>query len=255
MATLELQFLAATFLAGVLTFLAPCTLPLIPGYLGFLAGAAPGAEASRAQRQRYRWRLVKLGFFYVLGFSLVFIAVGTGIGLAGSLIQAHRPTLLRISGLLIIVLGLAITGLVKLPSLPLEGLVKVPERFRKPGKLSAFLFGVAFSMGWSPCVGPIVGSILTLSATAGGATRGALLLAVFSLGLALPFLVVAYSAGSLIARMERFERPLRALSIVGGLVLIFFGVLFLFNQFPAFYTATAGLYQRTGILEKLFRFF
>ncbi|MDP3963401.1 MAG: cytochrome c biogenesis protein CcdA [bacterium] len=252
---LESSFIASVFVAGVLTFLAPCTLPLVPGYLGFLSGASPHVTHDPRAFHSYRWRMVGLGVLYVLGFSLVFILIGTGVGFLGSLLRINRDIFLRIAGATIILLGLMITGVFKIPFLQTERRLRLPPSLRKPGKLSAFLFGAAFSLGWSPCVGPLLGSVLALAASGGTAIEGALLLAVFSLGLGIPFLIVAYFAGYFFTHIQKAEKWLNAISIFGGIFLVLLGMLFITNTFYAFFAIAAQAYEKIHIYDLLYRFY
>lgn len=252
---LEPSFIISVFVAGFFTFLAPCTFPLVPGYLGFLSGASNHLSKNPTELKQYRWRMVLLGALYVLGFSLVFILIGTGFGFLGSFLRINRGIVLRFAGVLIILLGLMVTGVFKLPFLNFEKHFRLPQSLRKPGKLSAFLFGAAFSLGWSPCIGPILGSVLTLSTVSASAGSGALLLAVFSAGLGIPFLLVAYFAGFFFTRMPKIEKWLNAISVIGGILLIFFGILFVTNQYAGFYTFMIQRYDQLRIYDKLFKFF
>lgn len=255
MPPLEPSFIISVFIAGIFTFLAPCTFPLIPGYLGFLSGASGQIAKDPTELKKYRWRMVALGALYVLGFSLVFILIGTGFGFLGSFLRINRDIVLRYAGILIIFLGLMVAGVFKLSFLNVEKRLKLPQSLRKPGKLSAFLFGAAFSLGWSPCIGPILGSVLALSTVSASAGSGALLLAVFSAGLAIPFLVVAYFAGFFFSRMEALEKKLKIISLIGGLILVALGVLFIVGAYGRFFTLMIQWYDRFSIYDKLFRFF
>lgn len=255
MPSLEPSFIISVFIAGFFTFLAPCTFPLIPGYLGFLSGASNHVGRGPEELKKYRWRMVLLGALYVLGFSLVFILFGTGFGFLGSFLRINRGIVLRFAGVLIILFGLMVTGIFKLPFLNVEKHFRLPQSLRKPGKLSAFLFGAAFSLGWSPCIGPILGSVLALSTVSASAGSGALLLTVFSAGLAIPFLIVAYFAGFFFTRMPKIERWLNAISIIGGILLVIFGILFVTNQYNSFYTFMLQCYDQLRISDTLFRFF
>lgn len=216
------------FVAGVLTFLAPCTLPLVPGYLGFISGTS----ATGAQTPGFHRKVFLNGVFYVVGFSLVFILLGSLFGLGGAALIQYRVWLSRIGGLFVIFFGLYLLNVIRLPVL--TGLMSEHRLhpILKPGNAaSSLIFGAAFAFGWTPCIGPILGSILILASSTATVGQGAFLLTVFSLGLAVPFLIVAAAVGPATQAIRRFGRVLRASSIVGGLLLILLGVLLLTNNF------------------------
>lgn len=230
---MEFSLIIPSFIAGILTFLAPCTLPLVPGYLGFISGVSLSDLRDPVKAPRVRRRIFLNGLLYVLGFSVVFIILGSLVGFAGALLGQYRVWLTRIGGLLVIFFGLYMMHLVKLPVLGAEKHF-VPVRFLKPGHpASSFLFGVAFAFGWTPCVGPVLGSILALAATSTTITQGALLLTVFSLGLAVPFLLIAIGIGSIAQRLPKLERYLHRVSVTGGAFLVFIGILLLTNRLAA----------------------
>ncbi|MBI2594701.1 MAG: sulfite exporter TauE/SafE family protein [Candidatus Colwellbacteria bacterium] len=225
------------FIAGILTFLAPCTLPLVPAYLGFISGASLEDLKNPARAKRARFRIILNAVFYLVGFSLVFIILGSLFGLGGAALAGYRVWLARIGGLFVIFFGLYMLGLFKLPFLNfLEG-ERQPKFIKslKPGNpASSFAFGTAFAAGWSPCVGPILGSLLTLAAATATVTQGAVLLSVFSLGLAIPFLAIAVGIGSASNYINKISKYLNLVSIIGGLLLILLGLLLLTNNFVLF---------------------
>ena len=186
---------AVAFSAGLLSFATPCVLPLVPAYLG-----AIGARSTDPRRAL----LASLPF--VLGFSAVFIALGAGAGMAGGALTDHRAQLIKLSGIVIVAMGLVMLGLIRVPGL---------ERTFAPGLESAhasgssLLLGGAFGLAWTPCIGPVLGSILTLAATGATAARGAGLLAAYAAGLAVPFLVAGVALGRVMSAARRRARPLR----------------------------------------------
>lgn len=226
---LEVSLFAA-FVAGVITFLAPCTLPLVPGYLGFVSDVPLADIQDPERRKTVRWKIVLNGFFFTLGFSIVFIVLGTLIGLLGSTLTQYQGVLNIIGGLFIIGFGLLMLDIVKIPALQFEHRFQAPRLLQRGKPSSSFVLGAAFGTGWTPCVGPVLGAILTLGVTLDGALQGAFLLTVYSVGLSLPFWLIALSIGSAAQYIQMWGRYLRGISIVGGLFLIFLGVLLFFGK-------------------------
>lgn len=221
---IEVSFFAA-FIAGLITFLAPCTLPLVPGYLGFISGIPLKDLEDPAMARKVRWKIFLNGFFFTLGFGAIFVILGTAIGLLGGALAQYQIWLNRIGGVLIILFGLFMLDVIKIPILQIEHKLRLPSFIRRGNPTSSFIMGTAFGTGWTPCVGPILGAILTLSATLDGALQGALLLSVFSVGLAIPFWIIALGIGEAAHYIEKFTKYLRIISVVGGLFLIFLGIL------------------------------
>jgi len=216
------------FVAGVLMFLAPCTLPLLPAYLGFISGASASEFADPRVRGKIRRRVLWNGFLYGIGFSVVLVSLGLLVGVVGGALVPWRMALIRLGGAFIIFFGLSML----MPSVPFFRALQRERRVRivslKPGSsIASLLFGASFALGWTPCVGPILGGILTFAATTANPIEGAYYLAVFSLGLGLPFMVVAFFFGSAAQYIARFERYLRWVSYAGGVLLIFLGILML----------------------------
>jgi len=215
--------LLLAFGAGLLSFLLPCTLPLIPGYLSYMSGL--GAEELRAGEQTNR--VVGAAALFVLGFSLVFTALGATLSYIGSFLLPYRETMTRLSGVFIILMALAVMGLFRLPLLYRE------QRFhlgRELGVWSSLPLGMAFAFGWTPCIGPVLTSILAVATTEGTAQHGALLLFVYALGLGLPFLVVALFASRLLRSFTWVRRHYRYLDVAGGSVLLIMGVFLVLNR-------------------------
>lgn len=223
-----LELTLPVFLAGVFTFLAPCTLPLVPSFFVFIGGSS--AHQASTDRQ-WRWRLIRNALFYVAGFSVVFIALGVGLGLLANYGLAHlRFTLERISGVLVILFGLSMLGVFEgrwFAWMQRDTRFTLPSSLAPGRPLSAFAFGAAFAFGWSPCIGPILGSVLLLASSSGTVFQGAFLLAVFSLGLGLPFVAMAAGIGQATRVIHGLQRYLPMISRVGGGLLIVLGVLLL----------------------------
>jgi cytochrome c-type biogenesis protein len=220
---------AVAFSAGLLSFATPCVLPLVPAYL-----SAIGARSTDPRRAL----LASLPF--VLGFSLVFIALGASAGLAGGALTDHRLQLVKLSGIVIVAMGVVMLGLIRLPAL---------DRSFAPGlgaaraSGSSVLLGGAFGLAWTPCIGPVLGSILTLAATGATATRGAALLAAYAAGLAVPFMVAGVALGRVMSSARRVRDRYNLVRAVSGAVLIAAGLLVFFDKT---YLVNAWVGQFTG---------
>lgn len=225
-----ISLLFPAFIAGILTFLAPCTLPLVPAYLGFISGASAKDLEDPHVRPQIRKKVLMNGIFYVLGFSVIFIGLGVLFGLGGSALAQYQDVLERIGGVFILFFGLYLVGI--LERIPvIQKILTSEHRFKLPSSLkpgtpsSSFIFGATFAFGWTPCVGPILGSILFLASSTATVWQGALLLSVFSLGLAIPFLLIAIGIGHATQTIKKLTRILPYVSIVGGVMLIALGIL------------------------------
>lgn len=228
---MDLALIIPAFIAGLLTFLAPCTLPLVPAYLGFISGVDTAALANPETAKGARRRIFWNGVAFIVGFSLIFIIFGTLAGLLGQALVPYRIWLARIGGGLIILFGLYMLGAFKIPLL--SGEHRLPLfKWLRLGKPSSSLFiGGTFALGWTPCVGPILGSILLLAGTSTTALQGGLLLAVFSLGLAVPFLAIALGFSRATAFIGAATKYLKWVSVVGGVFLILLGGLLVTDNF------------------------
>ncbi|NQV89357.1 MAG: sulfite exporter TauE/SafE family protein [Parcubacteria group bacterium] len=227
-----LPLIIPAFIAGALTILAPCTLPLVPAYLGFISGASAKDMQDPTKMLAIRKRVFINGIFYVLGFSFVFVGLGILFGLGGVALAKYQTVLTRIGGGFIVFFGLYLMGVMdKIPGL--RRLLSTEHRFHLPSSLtpgtphSSFLFGATFAFGWTPCVGPILGSILLLASSTSTALQGAILLSVFSLGLATPFLIIAYGVGHASHTIKKLSKVLPYISFIGGAFLLMLGVLLL----------------------------
>ena len=218
--------------AGIVSFLSPCVLPLVPSYIGFLTGMSL-PEMSGRRRVALAHALL-----FVLGFSLVFVLLGASATALGRALNYYQVWLQRVGALLIIAFGLVCLGVIKADFLSQERRVQVEQ---KPlGYLGSALVGMAFGAGWTPCIGPVLGAILGLAATSQDLGRGMLLLAVYSAGLAVPFLVAALALDSFLGWFQRFRRYLPWVMRVTGVLLIFVGGLMLTGEF----TRLAGWLQQ-----------
>lgn len=246
-----LALLPAALLAGILMFLAPCTLPIVPGYLAFISGTGAG-DAYKQTGSGNRRRVLLNAFAFVIGFSIIFILLGTFAAEIGSFLGPWRDTLGRVAGAIIIVFGLTMLGLVRIPVLSSEKRIALPH-FLTIGKVhSSALIGALFALGWSPCIGPILGTILLFASASATAAWGALLLAVFSLGLGLPFIATALLLNEAGAVISRYSRFVSALSIAGGIILIVLGLLMLFGDMGIL--VEWGFSSFTGPYSKLLQY-
>lgn len=231
---MDISLILPAFIAGILTFLAPCTLPLVPGYLAFIGGASAADLQDPAKAPYIRKRIFLNGVMYVIGFSLVFILMGSIFGAAGSLLAQYRLWLSRIGGAFVIFFGLYLMHAFDLPifknTFAFLSTTKKLSFTQKltPGKPgSSFIFGATFAFGWTPCIGPLLGTILLLASTSGTVLSGSLLLLVFSLGLAVPFLAIALGFGHAAQYIKKISKYLNIISIIGGIFLVFIGLLLL----------------------------
>jgi cytochrome c-type biogenesis protein len=235
----EVSLLAA-FVAGLLSVSSPCVLPLLPIYLAHLAGSSSSVAGVNRQR------MLANALAYVAGFSLVFIALGVALGAAGvlvstaSIVASHRGWLTRIGGALLIFLGLYRLGLISVPWLDRDRRVVAP--LHPTGQVtSSFLVGMTFAAGWSPCVGPILGAILTMAAGQGSIDRAALLLATYSAGLAVPFLVAALAFGSTPRVLGAINARLPVLTGISGGLMVALGAIMTLGLYQQFFARLVAL--------------
>ena len=213
------------FGAGLLSFLSPCVLPLVPAYLANLAGITAIDAKTRTSYLPALFHSLS----FVLGFSLIFIALGASVGLLGTAITAHSILLRQIAGGLIIAFGVFLIAAFKLPWLNYEKRLS-PAVGSNPGYLRSILIGAAFALGWTPCIGPILGAILALAWTSQTVWQGAYLLAIYSLGLGIPFIIIGLTWGAIMPLWKGLNRHLGTISIVSGALLIVIGILMLTGQ-------------------------
>ena len=221
--TSQISILIA-FTAGLLSFFSPCVLPLIPSYLLYIAGMS----AKDYTERKNRFQLIMNALLFVFGFSLVFVLLGGAVGLAGGFLFQYRSMVRIAGGLLIILLGLNILGWLKIPWLNIER----RWSFKKPaGYLSSFLVGVTFAAAWTPCVGPILASILTLAVAAESWKEGVQLLAAYSLGLGVLFFASALLLDFLLLYLNKFGKYIELINKISGALLIILGCLFVAGYF------------------------
>lgn len=211
--------------AGVISFISPCVLPLVPGYISFVSGTSLSelAESGGAEYLRRRRRVVVNTLAFVLGFSLVFVAMGASATYVGQWLAGNRIWLGRIAGTVIVLFGLHVMGVFKISLLNLE---KRLHTEREPvGLLGSFGIGLAFAFGWSPCIGPILATVLVLAAQRETVGQGIVLLSVYSLGLGGPFLLTGLAVNRFLTISKKIKRHMRVIEIVSGILLVVIGVL------------------------------
>lgn len=214
------------FLAGLASFLSPCVLSLVPAYIGYLGGRAAGGESS----SRNRWVTFSHGVAFVIGFSIVFILFNIIASAIGLLLYDVRTWLAKIGGVVIIVFGLHMIGVFRIPFLEYDFRVHTPVE-RRWGYISSVLMGIFFSAGWSPCIGPVLGWILTFSINGGSIIKGTTLGIAYSAGLAIPFLFAALGIAWVTTVLKRYNKVMRIVEICMGVLLIVVGILLFLGSF------------------------
>src|SRR6202044_3091715 len=217
----------AAFFAGLISFLSPCVLPLVPGYLSLISGA--GLEELKAPQAHLMGRVMVNSIGFILGFSIVFIVLGAAATEVGQLLGIYKHTLARIAGVVIILFGLHLTGIFKIKALYTDTRLHSVKGSSTP--VGAFVIGFAFAFGWTPCVGPGLTGILTFAAAQDSITKGIALLAIYSLGLAVPFLLTALLLERFLKFYSRFRAHMHAIEVASGALLIALGVLLVIGRF------------------------
>ena len=213
------------FSAGLLSFISPCVLPLVPAYIANLAGTT----AIEAEKRTSRWPTLFHSLFFVLGFSLIFIVLGASVGLIGNVIIAYSVLLRQIAAGIIILFGIFLIASYKLPWLNYEKRIN----FRMAGSRGYFrsvVIGAVFALGWTPCVGPILAAILIMAGMSQTVGQGALLLVLYSLGMGIPFIVIGLAWGVIMPLWKGINRHLGKISIISGILLIIVGILILIGK-------------------------
>ncbi len=216
--------LPAAFVAGFVSFLSPCVLPLVPAYLVYLTGATIEHVANDEEVHASRRAMMLSALLFVLGFSTVFVALGASASLIGSLIRAWYAQLSLVAGVVVIVMGLHFLGLTRIGFLMREGRLPIPKPV---GLWGAYIMGLAFAFGWTPCIGPILAALLSVAASQATVTKGAGLLAVYSAGLAVPFLLAAFLIERSSSLLARIRPHLATVERAMGILMILVGIGFL----------------------------
>lgn len=214
--------------AGLVSFLSPCVFPLVPSYLAYVGGNATGAARVR----------ITNSLLFILGFTACFVVLGAGATVVGGFLRAYRHELIIFGGILIIIFGLGMLGILRIPFLMREARLQVGDRSGTPG--GAVLLGFAFAIGWSPCIGPMLASVLTLASASDTVGQGILLLTVYALGLGIPFLLAALAFDRFLGVSRAVRRHLRTIERVGGGIMVIMGVLMV----TGYYTIFNAILQR-----------
>jgi len=214
----------AALIAGLVSFLSPCVLPLVPPYLVFLTGTSLERLADKEPEPRVKRETIAAAALFVLGFSTVFVALGASASVIGSLVRVYSGPLATIAGIIIVVMGLHFLGVTQITLLHRQKRLDVAKPV---GLWGAYVIGLAFAFGWTPCIGPILAAILAVAASEQTATQGASLLAVYSLGLGVPFIVAAFAIEPFAAFLARFKKHLARVEHAMGALLVLTGVAFL----------------------------
>ena len=222
----ELQMYFFVAVAGLVSFLSPCVLPLVPPYLGYLGGATIDQLSDEGGVDSAIWRRVVLAsIFFVLGFTTVFVSLGAGASVIGQFIQTYKTELSMAAGVIIIIFGLHFLGLFKISLLYREA--RYQTKTQGASYLGAYVIGLAFAFGWTPCIGPILATVLAVAANEASLMAGVKLLLVYSLGLGIPFVLAAVAIRPFLSFMHRFKRHLGTMEKIMGLLLVITGIMFL----------------------------
>lgn len=239
----------SSFAAGVFTFFAPCTLPLVPAFLGVISGVTYEQLGNPEETKKVRWKVFYNAVFYVVGFSIIFIIFGVAFSAIGQII-AFKGIIQKVGGTLIVLFGLFLVGIIKIGWLSQERQIRVPKLIQTTSKLNSFLVGALFALGWSPCVGPLLGTILLLSTSSETILQGTFLLVVFSVGLAVPFLLTALLIGRAFSAFSRWGTLIKVINIVAGIFLIILGILIFTDRFEIILGLFKQYFQRTYFYER-----
>lgn len=217
----------AAVLAGFLSFVSPCVLPLIPGYLSFISGVSIEEMSSRDKAQLHMWKVVINTIFFVMGFSLVFVLLGASATSVGALLGQYMGVFNKAAGVVVFIFGLHLMGIFKIKTLNYEKRFHTGQK--KMGVLGSAVIGIAFAFGWTPCIGPILGTILALAAQQGSVNHGVMLLLFYSAGLGVPFILTALLFNYMIGAFGFIKRHFRTVELISGGLLMLVGVLIFFN--------------------------
>jgi cytochrome c-type biogenesis protein len=231
---------ATTFGAGILTFISPCVLPIIPSYLVYISGASFDDLADQEKFSRLRMTTFFHSLMFVLGFSLIFVILGASATFIGRFLSAHTDIVLKVSGAVVFFFGLHLSGLVKLGFLMQDHRLDV--KTKPAGFLGSFLVGLAFGAGWTPCVGPLLGTALGLASTQGTVWSGIVLLGAYAMGIGIPFIIASLTFNHFLAYSAKLKRYLNHFTVGGGIFLMIIGVLMFMGWFGLVSDWVKGLF-------------
>ena len=238
------------FGAGLVSFLAPCVLPLLPTYIGYVTGVSM-RELKENGYQMYRRKILVTGLIYISGFSIVFVLMGVAASTFGAVLRSNSLLLQRIGGLIIFVLGMEYAGFFHLPFLQKTKQMKLPTSIEKFGHLRSFVLGVIFATAWSPCVGAVLGSILALVAANSSVSQGAFLLFIYSLGISIPFMLVSLTLASAPKYLKKITKHIGVITRVSGIVLAIMGLLLMLGWYGYLNTYAFRISDQFGWTEFL----
>lgn len=221
--------LLMAFGGGLLSFFSPCVLPVIPSYVSYITGISFEDLTGEQDKGRIRKVTLKNSLSFIAGFSLIFILLGASSSFLGSILSDYQDTVRKIGGVLIVVMGLYIAGILKIGFLMQDKRLHLQNK--PAGLLGSFLVGTAFAAGWTPCIGPVLGSILLYASTANSVTSGIELLTAYALGLGIPFLITSLAINTALSYFKKINRYMRVVSVVSGLFLVITGVLLFTGMF------------------------
>ncbi len=234
--------LFAAFSAGLLSFISPCVLPLVPSYLSYITGLSVENLAKVEERERFKSAILFNALLFIAGFSTVFIAFGASASLIGQVLYEYQDLIRKIGGILIIIFGLYLLGILKLDIFMTERRLMHFES-RPAGYIGSYLIGTAFAAGWTPCVGPVLGTILAYASTTESMSGGVMLLSAYSFGLGLPFFLAAFGMDTFLSYFKNLRKYLGGVSFVSGALLILVGIMIFTDSVTLF----TSFLERNGI--------
>lgn len=241
MASENISYIAA-FVAGFLTFLSPCLLPLIPSFLAYITGVSLGELKDAGGKSGVRKKVIIHSLLFILGFSVIFVSLGLTATVVGKALFQYQKIIRIAGGLLIIIFGLYLTGVLKLDFLLKDRRLNLPTK--GASYIGSFLMGVTFAAAWTPCAGPILGSILVLAGTKASVLQGAKLLTVYSSGIAVPFFLTALAIDHFLLYFNKFKKVLGVVNVVGGIFLVIIGLLVMTNYLAVISEKALGAFTR-----------
>jgi cytochrome c-type biogenesis protein len=234
--------LFAAFSAGLLSFISPCVLPLVPSYLSYITGLSVENLAKMEERDRFKSAIMLNALLFIAGFSTIFIAFGASASLIGQVLYEYQDVIRKVGGILIIIFGLYLLGILKMNFLMTERRL-MHFKTRPVGYVGSFLIGTAFAAGWTPCVGPVLGTILAYASTTESMSGGVMLLSAYSFGLGLPFFLTAFGMDTFLSCFKSLRTYLGGVSVVSGALLILVGVMIFTDSVTLF----TSFLERNGI--------